>query len=180
MYKFLCSFWGVFPPYMCSLVSPSHPFPPFPFYPAALSPQVAPSATESCFARQHNVSDNNNQCFSGANGHLPSQLAAQRPGAIDNQPLVTTDPMKARMCVCVCVCLWAAQSQFNYMFRVCESTITSRLSHTNCWGYLQYIDVHIKKTFKTPDSFWSRLHLSLKQLPNFRIQWASLHCRLKL
>ncbi|XP_044058436.1 ubiquitin carboxyl-terminal hydrolase 32 isoform X6 [Siniperca chuatsi] len=62
---------------------------------AALSPQVAPSATESCFARQHNVSDNNNQCFSGANGHLPSQLAAQRPGAIDNQPLVTTDPMKA-------------------------------------------------------------------------------------
>ncbi|XP_027136073.1 ubiquitin carboxyl-terminal hydrolase 32 [Larimichthys crocea] len=61
----------------------------------ALSPQVAPSATESCFARQHNVSDNNNQCFSGANGHLPSQLAAQRPGAIDNQPLVNTDPMKA-------------------------------------------------------------------------------------
>lgn len=84
------------------------------------------------------------------------------------------------VCVCVCVCLWAAQSQFNYMFRVCESTVTSRLSHTNCWGYLQYIDVHIKKTFKTPDSFWSRLHLSLKQLPNFRIQWASLHCRLKL
>uniref|UniRef100_A0A7N6BVS4 ubiquitinyl hydrolase 1 n=1 Tax=Anabas testudineus TaxID=64144 RepID=A0A7N6BVS4_ANATE len=54
-----------------------------------------PSATESCFARQHNVSDNNNQCFSGANGHLTSHLAAQRPGAIDNQPLVTTDPMKA-------------------------------------------------------------------------------------
>uniref|UniRef100_A0A8C6L5H3 Ubiquitin carboxyl-terminal hydrolase 32 n=1 Tax=Nothobranchius furzeri TaxID=105023 RepID=A0A8C6L5H3_NOTFU len=61
----------------------------------ALSPQLAPSATESCFARQHNVSDNNNQCFSGANGHLPSQLTAQRPGAIDNQSLVTTDPMKA-------------------------------------------------------------------------------------
>uniref|UniRef100_A0A672H2B1 ubiquitinyl hydrolase 1 n=1 Tax=Salarias fasciatus TaxID=181472 RepID=A0A672H2B1_SALFA len=54
-------------------------------------PQAAPSATESCFARQHNVSDNNNQCFSGANGHLPSQLAAQRPGAIDNQPLVNTE-----------------------------------------------------------------------------------------
>uniref|UniRef100_A0A671VMQ8 Ubiquitin carboxyl-terminal hydrolase 32 n=1 Tax=Sparus aurata TaxID=8175 RepID=A0A671VMQ8_SPAAU len=50
---------------------------------------------KSCFARQHNVSDNNNQCFSGANGHLPSQLAAQRPGAIDNQSLVNTDPMKA-------------------------------------------------------------------------------------
>ncbi|XP_056905992.1 ubiquitin carboxyl-terminal hydrolase 32 isoform X2 [Takifugu flavidus] len=62
---------------------------------AALSPQVAPSSTESCFARQHNTSDNNNQCFSGANGHIPSQLAAQRPGAIDNQSLVNTDPMKA-------------------------------------------------------------------------------------
>ncbi|XP_032364204.1 ubiquitin carboxyl-terminal hydrolase 32 isoform X6 [Etheostoma spectabile] len=62
---------------------------------AALSPQVAPSATESCFARQPNVSDNNNQCFAGANGHLPSQLAAQRPGAIDNQSLVNTEPMKA-------------------------------------------------------------------------------------
>uniref|UniRef100_A0A8D3AVW5 ubiquitinyl hydrolase 1 n=1 Tax=Scophthalmus maximus TaxID=52904 RepID=A0A8D3AVW5_SCOMX len=58
-------------------------------------PLAAPSATDSCFARQHNVSDNNNQCFSGANGHLHSQLAAQRPGAIDNQPLVTTDPTKA-------------------------------------------------------------------------------------
>ncbi|XP_029922216.1 ubiquitin carboxyl-terminal hydrolase 32 isoform X5 [Myripristis murdjan] len=61
----------------------------------ALSPQSVPSAAESCFARQHNVSDNNNQCFSGANGHLASQLAAQRPGAIDNQPLVNTDPVKA-------------------------------------------------------------------------------------
>ncbi|KAI2656254.1 Ubiquitin carboxyl-terminal hydrolase 32 [Labeo rohita] len=48
-----------------------------------------------CFARQHNISDNNNQCFSSANGHLPNSMAAQRPGAIDNQPLVTTDPMKA-------------------------------------------------------------------------------------
>uniref|UniRef100_A0A673W6C9 ubiquitinyl hydrolase 1 n=1 Tax=Salmo trutta TaxID=8032 RepID=A0A673W6C9_SALTR len=62
--------------------------------------QTGPSATEICFARQHNVSDNN-QCFSGSNGHIPSlsqsqsQLAAQRPGAIDNQPLVNTDPMKA-------------------------------------------------------------------------------------
>ncbi|XP_013889081.1 ubiquitin carboxyl-terminal hydrolase 32 [Austrofundulus limnaeus] len=63
---------------------------------AVLSPQITPSATESCFARQHTVvSDNNNQCFSAANGHLPSQLAAQRPGAIDNQSLVTTDPIKA-------------------------------------------------------------------------------------
>uniref|UniRef100_A0A8C1N0C2 ubiquitinyl hydrolase 1 n=1 Tax=Cyprinus carpio TaxID=7962 RepID=A0A8C1N0C2_CYPCA len=53
------------------------------------------SATDVCFARQHNVSDNNNQCFSSANGHLPNSMAAQRPGAIDNQPLVTTEPMKA-------------------------------------------------------------------------------------
>uniref|UniRef100_A0A8C7G585 Ubiquitin carboxyl-terminal hydrolase 32 n=1 Tax=Oncorhynchus kisutch TaxID=8019 RepID=A0A8C7G585_ONCKI len=63
-----------------------------------VTPQAGPSATETSFARQHNVSDNN-QCFSGANGHIPSlsqsQLAAQRPGAIDNQPLVNTDPMKA-------------------------------------------------------------------------------------
>lgn len=65
--------------------------------PAAMSPQVAPSSTESCFARQHNISDNNNQCFSGANGHIASQLAAQRPGAIDNQSLVNTDPMKAKI-----------------------------------------------------------------------------------
>ncbi|XP_038818079.1 ubiquitin carboxyl-terminal hydrolase 32-like [Salvelinus namaycush] len=63
-----------------------------------VTPQAGPSATDICFARQHNVSDNN-QCFSGANGHIPSlsqsHLAPQRPGAIDNQPLVNTDPMKA-------------------------------------------------------------------------------------
>uniref|UniRef100_A0AAY4DKB7 ubiquitinyl hydrolase 1 n=1 Tax=Denticeps clupeoides TaxID=299321 RepID=A0AAY4DKB7_9TELE len=53
------------------------------------------SATDICFARQHNVSDNNNQCFSSHNGHLPAHLALQRPGAIDNQPLVHTEPMKA-------------------------------------------------------------------------------------
>uniref|UniRef100_A0AAR2LUS0 Ubiquitin carboxyl-terminal hydrolase 32 n=1 Tax=Pygocentrus nattereri TaxID=42514 RepID=A0AAR2LUS0_PYGNA len=58
-------------------------------------PHVSSSATDICFARQHNVLDNNNQCFSSVNGHLPNHLAAQRPGAIDNQPLVTTDPMKA-------------------------------------------------------------------------------------
>lgn len=63
----------------------------------ALSPQTVPSAAESCFARQHNVSDNNNQCFSGPNGYLPSQLVAQRPGAIDNQSLVNTDAMKVIM-----------------------------------------------------------------------------------
>uniref|UniRef100_A0A672QZJ9 ubiquitinyl hydrolase 1 n=1 Tax=Sinocyclocheilus grahami TaxID=75366 RepID=A0A672QZJ9_SINGR len=53
------------------------------------------SATDVCFARQHNISDNNNQCFSSTNGHLPNSMATQRPGAIDNQPLVTTEPMKA-------------------------------------------------------------------------------------
>ncbi|XP_057207098.1 ubiquitin carboxyl-terminal hydrolase 32 isoform X2 [Triplophysa rosa] len=60
-----------------------------------LTPHISSSATDVCFARQHNVSDNNNQCFSSANGHLPNCTAAQRPGAIDNQPLVTTEPMKA-------------------------------------------------------------------------------------
>ncbi|XP_056612706.1 ubiquitin carboxyl-terminal hydrolase 32 isoform X1 [Triplophysa dalaica] len=61
----------------------------------SLTPHISSSATDVCFARHHNVSDNNNQCFSSANGHLPNCTAAQRPGAIDNQPLVTTEPMKA-------------------------------------------------------------------------------------
>lgn len=65
----------------------------FPFH-SGLTPHISSSATDVCFARQHNVSDNNNQCFSSANGHLPNGTAAQRPGAIDNQPLVTTEPMK--------------------------------------------------------------------------------------
>uniref|UniRef100_A0A8C9T1J3 ubiquitinyl hydrolase 1 n=1 Tax=Scleropages formosus TaxID=113540 RepID=A0A8C9T1J3_SCLFO len=53
------------------------------------------TATDICFARQHNASDNNNQCFLGANGNTLPHLAVQRPGAIDNQPLVTPEPMKA-------------------------------------------------------------------------------------
>uniref|UniRef100_A0A4W4HU81 Ubiquitin carboxyl-terminal hydrolase 32 n=1 Tax=Electrophorus electricus TaxID=8005 RepID=A0A4W4HU81_ELEEL len=53
------------------------------------------SATDICFARQHSALENNHQCFPSANGHLLNQLPAQRPGAIDNQPLVTTEPMKA-------------------------------------------------------------------------------------
>ncbi|XP_036380536.1 ubiquitin carboxyl-terminal hydrolase 32-like [Megalops cyprinoides] len=53
------------------------------------------SGTDICFARQHSTSDNNNQCFLGANGNLHPHLAAQRPGAIDNQPLVTPEPLKA-------------------------------------------------------------------------------------
>ncbi|XP_026138080.1 ubiquitin carboxyl-terminal hydrolase 32 isoform X1 [Carassius auratus] len=61
----------------------------------SLTPHATSSATDVCFARQHNISDNNNQCFSSANGHLPNSMAVQRPGAIDNQPLVTTEPMKA-------------------------------------------------------------------------------------
>ncbi|KAI4815484.1 hypothetical protein KUCAC02_005628 [Chaenocephalus aceratus] len=61
---------------------------------AALSPQVTPSATESCFARQHNVSDNQQSVFLWSHGHLPSQLIAQRPGAIDNQPLAPTLTME--------------------------------------------------------------------------------------
>ncbi|XP_062407910.1 ubiquitin carboxyl-terminal hydrolase 32 isoform X2 [Sardina pilchardus] len=61
----------------------------------SLIPHMSSSATELCFARQHNASDNNNQCFSSANGHLPTHLTSQRPGAIDNQPLVLTEPMKA-------------------------------------------------------------------------------------
>ncbi|KAJ8403888.1 hypothetical protein AAFF_G00347560 [Aldrovandia affinis] len=55
------------------------------------------TATDLCFPRlhNHNVSDNNNQCSSGANGNTLPLLAAQRPGAIDNQPLVNPEPMKA-------------------------------------------------------------------------------------
>ncbi|NWU88909.1 UBP32 hydrolase, partial [Upupa epops] len=51
--------------------------------------------TDVCFARQHNTSDNNNQCFLGANGSALLQLNPQKPGAIDNQPLVTQEPVKA-------------------------------------------------------------------------------------
>ncbi|XP_055651560.1 ubiquitin carboxyl-terminal hydrolase 32 isoform X4 [Falco peregrinus] len=51
--------------------------------------------TDVCFARQHNTSDNNNQCFLGTNGSTLLQLNPQKPGAIDNQPLVTQEPVKA-------------------------------------------------------------------------------------
>uniref|UniRef100_A0A8C0FSP8 ubiquitinyl hydrolase 1 n=1 Tax=Bubo bubo TaxID=30461 RepID=A0A8C0FSP8_BUBBB len=51
--------------------------------------------TDVCFARQHNTSDNNNQCFLGTNGNTLLQLNPQKPGAIDNQPLVTQEPVKA-------------------------------------------------------------------------------------
>uniref|UniRef100_A0A8D2PGZ4 ubiquitinyl hydrolase 1 n=1 Tax=Zosterops lateralis melanops TaxID=1220523 RepID=A0A8D2PGZ4_ZOSLA len=51
--------------------------------------------SEVSFARQHNTSDNNNQCFLGSNGNSLLQLNPQKPGAIDNQPLVTQEPVKA-------------------------------------------------------------------------------------
>uniref|UniRef100_A0A8C6ZP76 Ubiquitin carboxyl-terminal hydrolase 32 n=1 Tax=Nothoprocta perdicaria TaxID=30464 RepID=A0A8C6ZP76_NOTPE len=51
--------------------------------------------TDTCFARQHNTSDNNNQCLLGNNGNSLLQFNPQKPGAIDNQPLVTQEPVKA-------------------------------------------------------------------------------------
>ncbi|NXB69595.1 UBP32 hydrolase, partial [Donacobius atricapilla] len=51
--------------------------------------------SEVSFARQHNTSDNNNQCFLASNGSALLQLNPQKPGAIDNQPLVTQEPVKA-------------------------------------------------------------------------------------
>ncbi|KAJ6653692.1 hypothetical protein lerEdw1_008818 [Lerista edwardsae] len=52
-------------------------------------------STDMCFPRQLNSSDNNNQCLLSSNGNILLQLNPQRPGAIDNQPLVTQDPVKA-------------------------------------------------------------------------------------
>lgn len=52
--------------------------------------------SEVSFARQHNTSDNNNQCFLGSNGNSLLQLNPQKPGAIDNQPLVTQEPVKVK------------------------------------------------------------------------------------
>ncbi|KAK1158206.1 ubiquitin carboxyl-terminal hydrolase 32-like [Acipenser oxyrinchus oxyrinchus] len=56
---------------------------------------LSSAAGDVCFARQPNSSDNNNQCFLGANGNVLSQLSPQKPGAIDNQPLVTQEVAKA-------------------------------------------------------------------------------------
>ncbi|KAG9492720.1 hypothetical protein GDO78_000946 [Eleutherodactylus coqui] len=52
------------------------------------------SGADMCFARQHNTSDNNNQSMSGSNGSILIQLNPQKPGAIDNQPLVTQENVK--------------------------------------------------------------------------------------
>lgn len=53
--------------------------------------------TDMCFARQHNTSDNNNQCLLVSNGNTLLQLNPQKPGAIDNQPLVTQEPVKVNV-----------------------------------------------------------------------------------
>ncbi|NWU79291.1 UBP32 hydrolase, partial [Onychorhynchus coronatus] len=58
------------------------------------TPYPGSPGSDVCF-RQHNTSDNNNQCFLGANGNALLQLNPQKPGAIDNQPLVTQEPVKA-------------------------------------------------------------------------------------
>ncbi|KAJ8367869.1 hypothetical protein SKAU_G00078970 [Synaphobranchus kaupii] len=54
------------------------------------------SPVTDCFPRPHTHSaSDSSQCFPGPNGSIVPLLAAQRPGAIDNQPLVTPEPMKA-------------------------------------------------------------------------------------
>uniref|UniRef100_A0A4W5K153 Ubiquitin carboxyl-terminal hydrolase 32 n=1 Tax=Hucho hucho TaxID=62062 RepID=A0A4W5K153_9TELE len=49
------------------------------------------TATDICFARQHETPDADNQCFLGADVNM----AVLRPGAIDNQSLVMSEPLKA-------------------------------------------------------------------------------------
>lgn len=63
------------------------------FFPTGFLYSASPGA-DMCFARQHNTSDNNNQCLLGANGNILLHLNPQKPGAIDNQPLVTQEPVK--------------------------------------------------------------------------------------
>ncbi|XP_043910495.1 ubiquitin carboxyl-terminal hydrolase 32 isoform X2 [Protopterus annectens] len=51
------------------------------------------AVADGCFSRQHNSMENNNQCFLVANGNgLP--LQPQKPGAIDNQPLIASEGVK--------------------------------------------------------------------------------------
>ncbi|XP_050177816.1 ubiquitin carboxyl-terminal hydrolase 32 isoform X4 [Myiozetetes cayanensis] len=68
--------------------------------PVVIEPSSVLSGDSLCpgsegFARQHNTSDNNNQCVLGPTGSAVLQLNPQKPGAIDNQPLVTQEPVKA-------------------------------------------------------------------------------------
>uniref|UniRef100_A0A8B9KYV4 ubiquitinyl hydrolase 1 n=1 Tax=Astyanax mexicanus TaxID=7994 RepID=A0A8B9KYV4_ASTMX len=58
------------------------------------SSSVLPSgttATDICFSRHADSSEADSQSFLGADGNV----TALRPGAIDNQPLVTSEPLKA-------------------------------------------------------------------------------------
>lgn len=48
------------------------------------------TATDICFSRQTDSSEVDSQSFPGADGNV----TALRPGAIDNQPLVTSEPLK--------------------------------------------------------------------------------------
>lgn len=48
------------------------------------------TATDICFSRQADSSEVDSQSFPGADGNV----TALRPGAIDNQPLVTSEPLK--------------------------------------------------------------------------------------
>uniref|UniRef100_A0A3P8ZZ19 Ubiquitin carboxyl-terminal hydrolase 32 n=1 Tax=Esox lucius TaxID=8010 RepID=A0A3P8ZZ19_ESOLU len=49
------------------------------------------TAADICFTRQHDIPETDSQCFLGADG----KMAVLRPGAIDNQPLVTSEALKA-------------------------------------------------------------------------------------
>uniref|UniRef100_A0AAY4AMK5 Ubiquitin carboxyl-terminal hydrolase 32 n=1 Tax=Denticeps clupeoides TaxID=299321 RepID=A0AAY4AMK5_9TELE len=49
------------------------------------------TATDICFPRQTNTPDSDSQGFPGTDG----RMVAPRPGAIDNQSLVTSEPLKA-------------------------------------------------------------------------------------
>ncbi|KAL0994176.1 hypothetical protein UPYG_G00118780 [Umbra pygmaea] len=52
---------------------------------------LSSTATDICFARQHDIPETDSQSFLGNDGNV----LVQRPGAIDNQPLVTSEPLKA-------------------------------------------------------------------------------------
>lgn len=80
--------------------------------------------TDVCFARQHNTSDNNNQCFLGTNGNTLLQLNPQKPGAIDNQPLVTQEPVKVN-----------ASESCEYR----KSIFSVLLSQLFMWGFFQLV-----------------------------------------
>ncbi|KAJ8280946.1 hypothetical protein GJAV_G00061360 [Gymnothorax javanicus] len=53
------------------------------------------SPVRDCFPRAHTLSSSNPVSLSASNGNALALLSPQRPGAIDNQPLITPEPMKA-------------------------------------------------------------------------------------